>query len=106
MISAGQLSELIEIQRKTNIKTASGAIDYAWEKKCAPRSKVEWLNGSKSMKNGELVTDERISFAIRAHYDIVDTDRIIYGGVKYAIISICRKKNLGVIELIGEAINE
>lgn len=105
-MQAGRLNERCVIQRQSEERDEFGATKYTYSNIYNPYCSTEWLNGSKSLKNGEFVPTERIAFTIRDHYQVTEFDRVLYDGKKYAIVSICKKRSIQAIEIVGEVINE
>lgn len=103
---AGLLREQITIQKITNIKDAFGANTTLWVDKFTCRAQVNTNSGNRLNQNNEIIHTYNVTFTIRLYYNVEESDRIIFNGKKYRIISVNKELYKQAINIIGELINE
>nr|WP_320037822.1 phage head closure protein [uncultured Bacteroides sp.] len=74
--------------------------------KFTTRAQVTTNSGNRQNQNNEIIHTYNVTFIVRLYHDIEESDRVIYNGKKYRIISINKELYKQSINIIGELINE
>lgn len=94
MSGAGRMDQRITLQRL--VKTADGAGGYreswvAFATNPRPWAKVMAKAGRENMTEGRIAAQFTVLFEIYNRSDLVETDRILWGGIPYNIRGIRRE---------------
>lgn len=100
------MRDTITIQKLTNTKDSFGANTTLWVNKFTTRTQVTTNSGNRLNQNNEIIHTYNVTFTIRLYHDVEESDRILYNGKKYRIISINKDLYKQSISIIGEIINE
>ena len=103
---AGLLKETITIQNQISTKDIFGATSTLWIKKISTKAQVTNNSGNRINQNNEILHTYNKTFTIRLYHNVEDSDRILYKGKLYRIISIDREINTQLINIITELIND
>jgi len=74
--------------------------------KFTTRAQVTTNSGNRLNQNNEIIHTYNVTFIVRLYHDIEESDRVIYKGKKYRIISINKELYKQSTNIIGELINE
>lgn len=105
-MQAGTLTDIIEIQRKVNVRDEFGEKSIVYQKVQSIRANVVHGLGNRSVENDEIWHNYTKTFKVRLHTDIQDEDRILYNGHYYVVQSIDEDKHLQQITIQTELMNE
>lgn len=100
------MRDSITIQKLTTTKDSFGANTPLWVEKFTTRAQVTTNSGNRLNQNYEIIHTYNLTFTIRLYHDVEESDRILYNGKKYRIISINKELYKQAITIIGELINE
>lgn len=105
-VRAGLLRETITILKLVSTKDSFGANSTEWTDKFTTRAQVTINSGNRENQNNEIVYTRNVTFSIRFYHAVTESDRVLYDGKKYRIISIDKERSKQSIHIIGEVINE
>lgn len=103
---AGLLRDEITVEKLTTMKDSYGSIEESWEAKLSTRAEVKYNSGNRAALNNEIIHTSNITFIVRYYHPIDESDRILYKGKRYRILSISRELYKQTISIITELINE
>lgn len=105
-MNAGRLTEIMEIERAEIKQDGFGANDLDWQVIIRTRADVQYQNGGRANENGEIVFNYDRIFTTRIYHQIKETDRIVWDGHKWRILSIEPDKQKQLLKIVAEKINE
>lgn len=105
-MQAGLLKYVIDIQEVAKSKDEYGAEIEQWQNVIQTKSDVRYLNGSKTLQNGEIINLNQLQFTVRHYLNINEQMRIIYEEKKYRILSVNNDRLMAKKMIIAELINE
>ena len=105
-MQAGLLKYVIDIQAVNNSKDEYGAETEQWQNVIQTKTDVRYLNGSKTLQNGEIINLNQLQFIVRHYLNINEQMRIIYEEKKYRILSVNNDKSMMKKTIIAELIND
>lgn len=106
-MQAGKLTERITIQRPTMTKDVYGSTTIVWSAVATNLpSAVNYVSGNMSVTNEEIFHDRVTTFTIRWNGEVNETMRILWGDLKYRILSIDRRTHNREYYIRTELINE
>ena len=82
------MNEVIAIYRQVERQSDYGDISTSYQLVAKTRAKVNHSLGNREIQNNEIFYDYSKTFQVRSYVDVMDTDRIKYGGKFYRVISI------------------
>lgn len=82
---AGRLDQRITIERETLTDDGIGGKVSAWSTLAAVWAGVKPMSGREAIDRGGVVAVSKVRFTIRNSIDVVETDRIVWGGKLYNI---------------------
>lgn len=100
------MRDTITIQKLTTIKNSFGSITTKFIDKFTTRAQVTTNSGNRLNQNNEIIHTYNVTFTIRLYHNVEESDRVIYNGKKYRIISINKELYKQAVNIIGELINE
>lgn len=103
-MTAGKKKYTIGIYELIKFQTESGAETETFKLKYKLKAETKFNNNSIVIENNEIVQTDRLSFIVYKR-DIKYTDRIIFDGINYSIISINPLSYSNELEIICEKIN-
>ena len=103
---AGILNEVIAIYRQVEQQSEYGDISTSYQEISKTRAKVNHSLGSREIQNDEIFYDYSKTFQVRFYVDVMDTDRIKYGGKFYRVISIEPDAHQQQKTILTELVNE
>lgn len=103
-MAAGKKKYNIEVHELIKEQTDSGAENETYKLKYKLKAETKFNNNSIQILNNEIVQTDRISFIVYKR-NIEYTDRIIFNGIIYSIISINPLSYSNELEIICEKIN-
>lgn len=104
---AGRLNEIIAIEELKIIKNEYGeeqTDNYVYKFKT--RTEVNYNGGNRQIDNNELFFSNDVTFTIRYYHNINELDRIKWNKNYYRILAIERNRQLQLINLKCNLINE
>ena len=105
-MQAGLLKYIIDIQTVIIDKDEYGAETEQWQNVITTKADVRYLNGSKTLQNGEIINLNQLQFIVRHYLNINEQMRIIYEEKKYRILSVNNDRLMAKKMIIAELINE
>lgn len=105
-MQAGLLKYVIDIQTVIIDKDEYGAETEQWQNVIQTKADVRYLNGSKTLQNGEIININQLQFIVRHYLTINEQMRIVYEEKKYRILSINNDRLMMKKTIIAELINE
>ena len=105
-MQAGLLKYVIDIQTVIIDKDEYGAETEQWQNVITTKADVRYLNGSKTLQNGEIINLNQLQFIVRHYLNINEQMRIIYEEKKYRILSVNNDKSMMKKTIIAELIND
>lgn len=103
---AGNLKDRIDIYRKVDIRTASGAQDTKYEFKCSCRAQARYTSGSRNVENDQIFYAVDRDFVVRSYIPIELTDQIHFDGSIWQVLSIDHSKQYNNIYIKTTRVNE
>lgn len=105
-LRAGELNDIITIQRKEVIRNEYGANTIRWVDVTHTRAKVieDW--GNRTNENNEIVHNYKTNFIIRLYHNVKDDMRVVWRDQHYLILNVFREVYNQSITLVTELINE
>lgn len=89
----GKLDQKIALERQVRAPDGGGGQTLAWAPiptDPAPWAKVELKGGGEAAQGGGFAATQRAAFTIRARSDLRASDRILWGGLVWNIVSVGR----------------
>jgi len=106
-MEAGKLTERITIQRPGVVRDAYGATQTSWvEVVTNLPAAVNYIRGDREIDNEEIFHGRITTFSIRWQGDVNEDMRILWGDLKYRILSIDRRTHRREYMIRTELINE
>lgn len=105
-MKASDLNEIIDIYKVTTTRSASGAVNEAFAKRCTTRARVNFASGSRTVSNDEIFYDVDRQFIIRHYIPVENTDEIRWNGQRWRILSIDHNREYKDIQISTTLINE
>lgn len=105
-MQAGLLKYVIDIQAVIKSKDEYGAETEQWQNVIQTKADVRYINGSKTLQNGEIINLNQLQFTVRHYLNINEQMRIIYEEKKYRILSINNDRLMIKKTIIAELIND
>ena len=105
-MQAGLLKYVIDIQTVIIDKDEYGAETEQWQNVIQTKADVRYLNGSKTLQNGEIININQLQFIVRHYLTINEQMRIVYEEKKYRILSINNDRLMAKKTIIAELIND
>ena len=107
MMEAGKLTERITIQRPGVVRDAYGATQTSWVNVVTNLpAAVNYIRGDREIDNEEIFHGRITTFSIRWQGDVNEEMRILWGDLKYRILSIDRRTHRREYMIRTELINE
>ena len=107
MMEAGKLTERITIQRPGVVRDAYGATQTSWVDVVTNLpAAVNYIRGDREIDNEEIFHGRITTFSIRWQGDVNEDMRILWGDLKYRILSIDRRTHRREYMIRTELINE
>lgn len=107
MMEAGKLTERITIQRPGVVRDAYGATQTSWVNVVTNLpAAVNYIRGDREIDNEEIFHGRVTTFSIRWQGDVNEEMRILWGDLKYRILSIDRRTHRREYMIRTELINE
>lgn len=104
---AGELNELISIERLEIIKNGYGEVEATeWINKINTRADISYKSGARVDDNNELFFSYNVIFGVRYYHQINELDRVVWNGKYYRIMAIQPEKKIQRKLLHCELINE
>lgn len=103
---SGLLKDIIIIERAEIVKNAYGEDVEQWHEVQTTRADIRQTNSSRTTTNDEIFYDFTKEMIVRYYVNVQQYDRIKYDGNTYRIISIDKDRNLQLIRLTTQLINE
>ena len=101
----GRMDQKITLQRLVKTPDGAGGYTESWAnlaRDACPWAKVTARSGRESMVEGRMAAQFTVVFEIYNRNDVVETDRILWGGTPYNIRGI-RREGGRALRLIIEA---
>ena len=105
-MQAGLLKYIIDIQAVSVTKDEYGAETEQWQNVIQTKADVRYLNGSKTLQNGEIININQLQFIVRHYLTRNEQMRIVYEEKKYRILSINNDRLMMKKTIIAELIND
>lgn len=106
-MEAGKLTERITIQRPGVVRDAYGATQTSWVNVVTNLpAAVNYIRGDREIDNEEIFHGRVTTFSIRWQGDVNEEMRILWGDLKYRILSIDRRTHRREYMIRTELINE
>jgi len=106
-MEAGKLTERITIQRPGVVRDAYGATQTSWVNVVTNLpAAVNYVRGDREIDNEEIFHGRITTFSIRWQGDVNEEMRILWGDLKYRILSIDRRTHRREYMIRTELINE
>jgi len=106
-MEAGKLTERITIQRPGVVRDAYGATQTSWVNVVTNLpAAVNYIRGDREIDNEEIFHGRITTFSIRWQGDVNEEMRILWGDLKYRILSIDRRTHRREYMIRTELINE
>ena len=105
-MQAGLLKYVINIQTVIIDKDEYGAETEQWQNVIQTKADVRYLNGSKTLQNGEIININQLQFIVRHYLNISEQMRIVYEEKKYRILSINNDRLMAKKTIIAELIKD
>jgi len=106
-MEAGKLTERITIQRPGVVRDAYGATQTSWVNVVTNLpAAVNYVRGDREIDNEEIFHGRITTFSIRWHGTVNEEMQILWGELKYRILSIDRRTHRREYLIRTELINE
>jgi SPP1 family predicted phage head-tail adaptor len=107
MMEAGKLTERITIQRPYTVRDVYGSTTTDWADVVANLpAAVNYISGNREIDNEEIFHGRITTFSIRWRGTVNEEMRILWGDLKYRILSIDRRTHRREYLIRTELINE
>lgn len=106
-MQAGLLNEIIIWESPETFRNEYGEERIQWIHRATTKAAVKWQGGNRTVENQAVTFNNYLQFTVRAYHDIKQTDRIIWKGQHYRIISPPEDRKAEQCKVINvELINE
>lgn len=107
MMEAGKLTERITIQNQVVVRDVYGSTTTTWTDVVNDLpAAVGYVSGNREIDNEEIFHGRITTFSIRWRGSIDETMRVLWGDLKYRILSIDRRTHRREYYIRTELINE
>lgn len=80
-IGAGELTELIRLERETRVANGQGGYDTSWSEFAKAWAQVSGLSGDEALQSGVQRSVQQWRVTIYRRADVQPTDRIVWGNL-------------------------
>lgn len=106
-MEAGKLTERITIQRPDTVRDVYGSTQTVWTDVVTNLpAAVNYVSGAREIDNEEIFHGRITTFSIRWQGSVDETMQILWGDLKYRILSIDRRTHRREYMIRTELINE
>ena len=107
MMEAGKLTERVSIQRPDTVRDVYGSTTTVWTDVAVNLpAAVNYIRGDREIDNEEIFHGRITTFSIRWQGSVNEEMRILWGDLKYRILSIDRRTHRREYLIRTELINE
>ena len=107
MMEAGKLTERITIQRQEVTRDVYGSTQTVWTDVVSNLpAAVNYVSGNREIDNEEIFHGRITTFSIRWRGSVDETMQVLWGDLKYRILSIDRRTHRREYLIRTELINE
>lgn len=105
---SGRLRHRLQLQSKTESRTASGASTFTWTTDSTVWGGIEPLSGKEYVAASQVQNEEKVRIVIRYHASIDETWRVVNGGKYYSIHSVINsnERNRDLILMCSQGVKE